>query len=629
MPSKGMRNVFFKSPSPSPSRTAMIPPASPSRTFSESLMDENIEIAESLITKWDSTNVSSYANVTSLFHADPHEAKQYLNSVRDLQAAMQHLVIENSSSEQIVAAQNLMQLAMKRLEKEFYQILSVNRANLDPESVSDRSSRSSATRASTSDFEESDESEEDEFRFGTELDDSISDVERVSMIAMADLKAIADCMISSGYGRECVKIYKIIRKSIVDESLYHLGVERQISLSHLQKMDWEMVELKIKTWLNAVKVAVKTLFYGERILCDHVFSASASIRESCFSEISKEAAISLFGFPETVAKCKKTPEKMFRTLDLYEAISDLLPEIQSIFSYESTSTVRSQAINSLIKLGDAVRTMLMDFETAVQKDPSKATVPGGGVHPLTRYVMNYISILADYSGALADKVADRPLNLQTPLPESYFGSPSEVDDSPVSVRFAWLVLVLLCKLDGKAELYKDVALSYLFLANNLQYVVAKVRSSNLKLYLGDDWVNKHELKVKQYASNYERMGWSKVISSLPEDPKAEISLDQARDCYKKFGAAFEAAYKKQSSWVVPDPKLRDEIKASVARKLGGAYGNFNEKNRGRSRSFVKFAPDDLGNYLSDLFYGNGSTGSISSSSSSSTSSSHSRGRRGH
>uniref|UniRef100_A0A7N2N7P2 Exocyst subunit Exo70 family protein n=1 Tax=Quercus lobata TaxID=97700 RepID=A0A7N2N7P2_QUELO len=509
---------------------------------------------------------------------------------------MQHMVTENSSTEKIVAAQNLMQLAMKRLEKEFYQILSVNRANLDPESVSVRSSRSSAARSSTSDFEESDESEEDEFRFGSGLDDSLPDVERVSMIAMTDLKAIADCMISSGYGRECVKIYKIIRKSIVDESLYHLGVERQISLSHLQKMDWEMVELKIKTWLNAVKVAVKTLFYGERILCDHVFSASDSIRESCFSEISKEAAISLFGFPETVAKCKKTPEKMFRTLDLYETISDLLPEIQSIFSYESTSTVRSQAINSLIKLGDAVRTMLTDFETAIQKDPSKATVPGGGVHPLTRYVMNYISLLADYSGALADIVADWPLNLQTPLPESYFGSPSELDDSPVSLRFAWLVLVLLCKLDGKAELYKDVALSYLFLANNLQYVVAK------------------------YASNYERMGWSKVVSSLSEDPTAEISPDQARDCYKKFGAAFEEAYKKQSSWVVPDPKLRDEIKVSVERKLGAAYGNFYEKYRGGSGSFVIFAADDLGNYLSDLFYGNGSTGSVSS---------HLRGRRGH
>ena len=49
---------------------------------------------------------------------------------------------------------------------------------------------------------------------------------------------------------------------------------------------------------------------------------------------------------------------MFRTLDPYEAISTLLLEIQSIFSYESTSTVQSQAINSLIKLGDTMNTML-------------------------------------------------------------------------------------------------------------------------------------------------------------------------------------------------------------------------------------------------------------------------------
>ncbi|XP_059430190.1 exocyst complex component EXO70H1-like [Corylus avellana] len=622
MPRKGMRNIFFKSSSPSPtsSPSRSIPPSSPSRTFSESLMDENFEIAESLITKWDS-DTSSYAKITSLFHEDRHEAKQYLNSVRDLQSAMHHLITQSAASDKLVRGQNLLQMAMHRLEKEFYQLLSINRAYLDPESVSVSSSRSSVARSSVSDLE--DDESEDEFGVAG---NSISEVERVSATAVADLKAIADCMISSGYGKECVKIYKIIRKSIIDEALYNLGHER-LSLSQAQKMDWEVMELKIKNWLNAVKVAVKTLFYGERILCDRVFSASASIRESCFDEISKEAAIRLFGFPEIVAKCKKSPEKMFRTLDMYEAISSLWPEIETIFSDESTLAVRSQAVTSLIKLGEAVRTTLTDFETAIQKESSKTASPGGGVHPLTRYVMNYISFLSDYSGVLADIVADWPLTVQAPLPESYFGSP-ESDDSPITVRMAWLILVLLCKLDGKAEHHKDVALSYLFLANNLQYVVVKVRTSNLKLLLGDDWVPKHEAKVKQYAANYERMGWSKVFASLPEDPTAEISPEQARDCFKKFNAAFDEAYRKQSTWVVSDPKLRDEIKISVAKKLGPAYQDFYEKNRAGLRKlvgsevFVRFAPDDLGNYLSDLFFGTGVAGSVSSSSSAS----HSRGR---
>ncbi|KAE8733003.1 nudix hydrolase 9-like [Hibiscus syriacus] len=697
------------------------------------------------ITKWDSLygdNNAPYCNIASLFSGSnrEEEAKQYLSSIKGLQKAMHYLASHQSGSDQLVRAQTLMQTAMKRLEREFHQILKSSRNYLDPESVSTHSSssRPSVSRSSFSDFDEDDESNNE-----TEPN---PEVERVSSAAMADLRDIAEAMISAGYDKECFKIYKTIRKTIVDEALYNLGVERALSFQQIQKMEWEALEVKIKNWLNAVKPAVKTMFNGERVLCDKVFAISPAIRESCFTDILREGALALFGFPENVAKCKRTPEKMFRILDLYEAVSDLWPEIESIFSFESTSVVRSTAVNSLVRLGDAVRTMLTDFETAIQKDSSKTTVPGGGIHPLTRYrfgapgydkecfkiyktirktivdealynlgveralsfqqiqkmewealevkiknwlnavkpavktmfngervlcdkvfaispairescftdilregalalfgfpenvakckrtpekmfrildlyeavsdlwpeiesifsfestsvvrstavnslvrlgdavrtmltdfetaiqkdsskttvpgggihpltryVMNYISFLADYSGVLSDIVADWPLSVQSPLPESYFGSPDKDESisSPISVRLAWLILVMLCKLDGKAEMYKDVALSYLFLANNLQYVINKVRQSNLKLLLGDDWVMKHEQKVRKYASNYERMGWSKVIASLPGNPTAEIPVDQVIDHFRKFNSAFEEAYKKQSFGLYP------------------------------------------------------------------------------
>ncbi|CBI16203.3 unnamed protein product, partial [Vitis vinifera] len=474
-----MRTIFFKASSPSSSHQSS-PSRAPSSPLHESMMDENIDNAQSVISKWYSDE-SSFANFTSLFHSSRSEAKQFLSAVADLQRAMHFFVNHDSTSEKLIRSQNLMQLAMKRLEKEFYQILSSSREYLDPES-----------------------------EFGASIE-SVSGVERESELAMADLKAIADCMISSGYGKECVKIYKLVRKSIVDESLL---------------------------------------------------------------------------------RCKKTPEKMFRILDLYESISDLWPEIDSIFSFESTSAVLSQATSALIRLGEAVRTMLSDFEAAIQKDSSKTPIRGGGVHPLTRY------------------------------------NPKSDDDptSAISLRLAWLVLVLLCKLDGRAKLYKDVSLSYIFLANNLQYVTTKVRTSNIRYLLGDDWIAKHEIKVKQYASNYERMGWSKVFSSLPENPSADISPEKAKECFKKFNSAFEEVYRKQTSWVVPDNKLQEEIKLSIAKKLEPTYRAFYEKNRARlrrepgSESVVRFAPDDMGNYLSDLFYGTGVSGSTSSSSSSSPSS---------
>ncbi|TKY48459.1 Exocyst complex component EXO70A1 [Spatholobus suberectus] len=425
---------------------------------------------------------------------------------------------------------------------------------------------------------------------------------------MADLKAIAECMVSAGYSKECVKVYILMRKSIVDEALYHLGVER-LSFSQVQKMDWEALESKIKCWLNAVKIAVGTLFHGERTLCDYVFgSPERKIAESCFAAICRDGAAALFGFPENVAKCKKTPEKMFRTLDLYEAISDNRQQIESIFSSESTSSVRSQVIVSQARLGEAVRTMLMDFESAIQKESSKIPVPGGGIHPLTRYVMNYIAFLGDYSDALADIVADWP---QNPLPESYYRSPDHEgknQSSEVAERIAWLILVLLCKLDGKAELYKDVALSYLFLANNMQYVVVKVRKSNLGFLLGEDWLTKHESKVKEYVSKYERVGWSKVFPLLPENPTTE----QAMAIFESFSLAFHEACKTQSSWVLPDPKLREEIKASIASKLVARYRDFFGKYRVGSEVIFGFSPDDLGNSLSDILCGTGQSGSVSS-----------------
>ncbi|RZC82115.1 hypothetical protein C5167_044901 [Papaver somniferum] len=514
---------------------------------------------------------------------------------------------ENSNSVLLMRSQNLTETAMKRLQKEFYQILSTNRDRLYPESISGHGSEKSRGSTSSYDEEIDQSSDEDEIQ---RVSNSINEVEQVGTVAMNDLKMISDCMISSGYGKEIVSIYKIIRKSIVDESLYKLGVER-MTPTQINKMDWEMLDFKIKTWVYAVKIVVKTLFIGERILCDYVFTSETS-RESCFTAITKDSALELFQFPELVAKGKKSPEKMFRILDLYDAISELWPEIESIFSYQSMSNVRAQAVSSLLKLGEAVRAMLTDFEAAIQKDSSKALVAGGAIHPLTRYVMNYLCFLSDYTVILSDILADWPLPENTSLPESYFGSSLDTEDdstSTISVRFAWLVLVLLCKLDGKAALYKDVPLSYLFLANNLNYVVSKVRGSNLRVLLGEEWISKQELTVKQYSINYERMGWSKVLSCLPTNPTASISLGAAKECLLSFNTAFETAYRTQSAWIITDSKLRDQIKVSICKKVVPVYREFYDTNRAaltRERNvetLVRYSPDDLMNYLSDLFYG--------------------------
>ncbi|CDP08984.1 unnamed protein product [Coffea canephora] len=623
-----MRNKIFLSPltSPTSSHSSSHSSKTSPHTLSATIMEENVDCAEVIIRKWDLNATDSArlysSNTPSLFAQDHRsQAQQFIKSVNDLQSAMHFFVSEDPGSPMLIRAQNLMQIAMKRLEKEFYSVLKTNMTALHPESVSLRSSssRASSTWSAFSDFQnrETSEGEDDDDEITTDIDQihiKSNKTEKVYEDVMSDLRVIANCMISSGYGKECTHIYNLIRKSIIDETLYYLGVE-QLSSSQLQKMAWDDIEVKIKKWLAAVKTAVKTLFHGERVLCDHVFCASEKIRETCFTEISRGNALTLFSFPENVARCKKifSPEKMFRFLDIYEAVSELWIDIGMIFSFDSLSGVRAQAMTSLLKLGEAVRTMLLQFESAIEKDSSKTAVPGGGVHPLARYVMNYLVFLTDYSGALADIVADWPTSVQTSLPESYLSSPisaNDVDDdspaSTISVRLAWIILVLLCKLDGKAGCYGDhVALSYLFLANNLNYVVSKVKTSNLMPLMGPDWVSKHESKGKQYSAKYERMGWAKVLTSLPDDPTVEISLPEIKDSFRKFNSGFEEAYRVQSSWVIPDSKLRDQIKFSLSEKMVPGYRVFYENHREEvgDESIVRFTPDDLENCLSDLFQG--------------------------
>ncbi|MQM12836.1 hypothetical protein Taro_045753 [Colocasia esculenta] len=632
-PRKGMRSVFYH---PSPSRKDGR--ATPSHTFSATLMEDNIDTAEEIVTKWD-PQASTFASITSIFYESRAESRQFLRAVVDLQRAMRFFMADSpvSRSALLVRAQSLMQAAMRRLQKEFYQILSANRDRLDPESVSTStsSSLSLGSNYSISDFEE------EEIRRATEC---IGEVECVSDLVMADLRSIAECMISCGYGKECVDIYKTIRRSIVDESLYKLGFEK-ITPQQVQKLDWEVLDIRIRSWLGASKAAVRTLLSGERALCDHVFASSDTIRQSCFAEISREPAVNFFAFPEVVAsKTKLSPERVFRILDMYGAVAKLWPDMESIFSYESTSAVRSQAISSLSKLGEVVRSLLADFESAIQKDKSKGAAPGGGLHPLTRYVMNYLALLADYSDALTDVYADYPFQIPTQLPESFFDAPTStsappspafhagdklISSSTISVRIAWLILVLLCKLDSKAELYRELALAYLFLANNLRYVVRKVRGCKLVELLGDDWSAKQLAKARGYTDSYERLAWSKVLAAVPQDSAALASMDAhaARERMRRFNEAFDGAYRGQAAWLVADGKMREELKLSIARKLMPAYQAFYERCRGLlagetgSTAVVRFAPEDLGNYISDLFYGDAADGSSISTSVSASSTS--------
>ncbi|RRT33596.1 hypothetical protein B296_00052714 [Ensete ventricosum] len=627
MTRQGLRNLLPCKPfgrrrhrdSPSPAATA----SSSSSSSSSSSLEEMVARAEAVVVKWDPES-SAYAKITSLFYEDRSEARRFLAEVSELQRAMLVFVAAAEparlSHPCLVRAQTLMQAAMRRLEKEFFQVLAANRDLLDPESVSVRSSISEEP-----DYDPWENSPEEE---ALAAGKSIGEVERAAGVVMADLRAIADTMVFAGYGKECFRTYKALRKSIVDEGLYRLGFER-LPPAQVQKLDWPVLELKVRSWLGASRIAVRTLFHGERVLLDHIFAGSDIVREVVFADMAGDAALQFLGFPGLVAKSKRSPEKLFRLLDLYDAVTELRPEIEQIFSFDSTAAVRAQALASLSKLAEAARATLADFESAIMKESSRSPVPGGRVHPMTRYAMNYISLLADYQSALVEIFADFPIHTLTPIPPFFFDTsqtPAEQQlavsgpsssplttssssegsrRSAIAARFAWLILSLLCKLDGKAAACRDVGLSYLFLANNLQYIVNKARSCRLQELLGEEWAARQAAKARQHAAEYERAAWGRVAATIPT---GDVSSGEARGRMRAFSAALEEACAAQAGWVVAEAAMREEVKATVRGMILPAYRGFYTRWEAapEDASAVLLSPDDVGNRLEGLFSGYGS-----------------------
>lgn len=72
---------------------------------------------------------------------------------------------------------------------------------------------------------------------------------------------------------------------------------------------------------------VKLLFAGERKVCDQIFEGFDSLAEQCFAEVTTNSVSMLLSFGDAIAKSKRSPEKLFVLLDMYEIMQELHSEV--------------------------------------------------------------------------------------------------------------------------------------------------------------------------------------------------------------------------------------------------------------------------------------------------------------
>ncbi|KAG5021594.1 hypothetical protein AAZX31_07G039600 [Glycine max] len=609
-----------------------------------------LETAEKIILRWDST-ASEEARDKMIFSGggDRDEADLYLQAVDEIQRSLSSVSVSVSSDK----VNSAIQIAMARLEDEFRNILISHTNPFDPSSEDEPSQTLDSLSTTSSPKhpltnEETTEEESDSnhntistplFRFNSDgaassvrssvnsvnsssyrSTSSIREIDLIPSDAVYDLRCIAERMVSSGYLRECIQVYGSVRKSSVDASFRKLQIEK-LSIGDVQRLEWEQLENKIRRWIRAAKVCVRTLFASEKKLCEQIFDGvGTSIDDACFMETVKGPAIQLFNFAEAISISRRSPEKLFKILDLHDALTDLMPDIDVVFDSKSSESIRVQAAEILSRLGEAARGILSEFENAVLREPSRVAVPGGTIHPLTRYVMNYISLISDYKVTLNELIVSKPST-----GSRYSGDPgipdmdlSEFEEkTPLDVHLIWIIVILQFNLDGKSKHYRDASLAHLFVMNNVHYIVQKVRGSpELREMIGDDYLKKLTGKFRQAATSYQRATWVRVLYCLRDEGlhvsggfSSGVSKSALRERFKAFNAMFEEVHRTQAVWLIPDLQLREELRISISEKLIPAYRSFLGRFRSHIESgrhpenYIKYSVEDLEDAVLDFFEG--------------------------
>ncbi|KAI0507379.1 hypothetical protein KFK09_013503 [Dendrobium nobile] len=581
-----------------------------------------IEGAEDLIHHWDSTFSPSCNRMV-------FDGGDRTDAVSNSPAG------SRSSPKKSPAPVRNIQIEILRLEDEFRHILVSRASNFEINSLVELGSLSLDRSRSGDRMQELSDADAEEESFQRQRSEgsssnhatsyrstsSIREIDLLPSDAVNKLRNIADRLIAAGYDRECFQVYGGVRKSVVELCFNHLGIEK-LSICDVQRLEWGTLESKIRRWIRAARACFRIIFASERRLCDQIFDGLSG-DDTPFVESVKSAAIQLLSFAEAISIGRRSPEKLFKVLDLHDALTDLLPDIAIIFQSRALESINTQVVEIIARLSESVRGILSEFENAILREPSKIPVRGGTIHPLTRYVMNYISLISDYKQTLTQLINSRPPAANLLLGNNSGGVlpdmelPEPVNQSPLASHLIWIIYILQFNIENKAQEYKDASLSHLFLTNNLHYIVQKIKGSmELNEVIGDEYPRKLTAKFRQLATSYERTTWMKVLYCLRDEGlhvggslSSSVSKSSLRERFKAFNAAFEEVHRTQSIWSVPDSQLREELRISILEKLLPAYRSFLGRFRHHIESgrhpemYIKYSTDDLEIALADLFEG--------------------------
>nr|KYP75532.1 Exocyst complex component 7 [Cajanus cajan] len=535
------------------------------------------------------------------------EDATYDNSFLDVVNRMYKLSTSCSCSNTLDQTSSVLEKAMSLLEKDLCSLLEEPKT---PNKSFSFGSRSDLSVIFEIDSPEPPQHEQDHYHqdFLTHL----------STHKISILNKIATTMIVVGYETECCIAFANFRRSAFKTALQRLGY-RSMRMEDVCKMSWETLEREITTWNQVVRHCTTMLFNAERRLYDSIFPNQPFISQSLFIDLARHVIIHLLNFAQGVVLTKWSTEKLFKFLDMYETLREDI--IGDSCLEPGASEVAYEIVIAKDRVIKAIVAMFCDLKNSIKNDNERIPVPNGAVHPLTRYVMNYLKYACEYKDTL-EQVFEQGQSVNFTRIDIYNDkSIEEVEDvgtpkdSPFAIQLMSIMDLLDANVERKSNLYRDLALRYIFLMNNGRYIVQKVKGcSELHDMMGDNWCRKRQSGLRLYHKCYQRETWSKVLQCLkPEGLLGtgnKVSKQLVKERFKCFNSMFEEIHKTQSTWMVVDEQLQSELRVSISSLVIPAYRSFVGRFKQHLESsrhidkYIKYHPEDIELLVDDFFDGN-------------------------
>uniref|UniRef100_A0A0E0AXR6 Exocyst subunit Exo70 family protein n=1 Tax=Oryza glumipatula TaxID=40148 RepID=A0A0E0AXR6_9ORYZ len=410
---------------------------------------------------------------------------------------------------------------------------------------------------------------EEEYELGT--DDEVDAAARIARTLAGN-----DCL------DICLDIYVKVRYRRAAKAMMRLNPEylKSYTPEDVDAMEWEALESAMALWGPHFHVAISGVLAAERRLCARVLAPlPPAVWPECFAKIAARIAAAFFRFADGVAAAAaREPQRLFRLLDMLDAVARERGRLDELFSGESATllAIRERAREVERALARAAAAAFYEFGLRVETHYVAAAAAGesGHVPKIVRYAVNYLKCLAsdDYRGTM-----DAALRAGA--------GDDDGGDSEALAEAASNVLEALHRhVEAARRALPDAVASHVMAMNSYWYIYMRARGSELASLVGDDTMRRrYKASAEEAAWEYQDAAWGPLVrlvsGSSSGAAKAWPSPEEAREKAAAFADALEERARRHGAeYKIPDGDLREQIKAAAAKAVRGAYAGFLRAN---------------------------------------------------